>query len=93
MEVKSAPQTAERRIWLSFLLFCGLMEGKYALMCAMDILKIQMVVQDLLYLRNQCECIAGLNPSASCRPRTRCLLIYQQTSANQNTAHLKTGFI
>ena len=52
MEIKSAPQTAERRIWLSFLLFCGLMEGKYALMCAMDILKIQMVVQDLLYLRN-----------------------------------------
>ena len=44
MEVESAPQSAERRIWLSFLLFCGLMEGKYALICAMDILKIQMVV-------------------------------------------------
>ena len=32
-------------------------------------------------------------PSASCWPLTRCLLIYQQTSANQNTVHLKTGFI
>ena len=39
------------------------------------------------------ECIAELNPSASCWPLTRCLLIYQQTSANQNTVHLKTGFI
>ena len=27
-----------------FLLFCGLMEGKYALICDMDIPKIQMVV-------------------------------------------------
>ena len=26
-------------------------------------------------------------------PLTRCLLIYQQTSASQNTVHLKTGFI
>ena len=26
-------------------------------------------------------------------PKKRCLLIYQQTSANQNTVHLKTGFI
>ena len=39
--------------------------------------------QDLPYLRNYSECIADLNPSASCRPRTRCLLIYQQMSANQ----------
>ena len=39
------------------------------------------------------ECIAELNPSASCWPLTRCFLIYQQTSANQNTVHLKTGFI
>ena len=37
--------------------------------------------QDLLYLPNLCECIAELNPSASCWPRTRCLLINQQTSA------------
>ena len=28
-----------------------------------------------------------------CWPRTRCLLIYQQTSANQNAVHLKNGFI
>ena len=26
-------------------------------------------------------------------PRTMCLLIYQQTSANQNTVHLKNGLI
>ena len=44
MEVESAPPSAETRILLSFLLFCGLMEGKCALICAMDILKIQMVV-------------------------------------------------
>ena len=43
-EVESAPQLVEQRILLSLLLFCGLMEGKYALICAMDIPKIQMVV-------------------------------------------------
>ena len=43
-EVERALLSAERRILLPFLLFCGLMEGKYALICAMDILKIQMVV-------------------------------------------------
>ena len=40
-------------------------------------------------LRNQCECIAELNPSASCWPLTRCFLIYQQTSADQNTVPKK----
>ena len=44
LEVESALMLAERRILLSLLLFCGLMEGKYALICAMDIPKIQMVV-------------------------------------------------
>ena len=28
-----------------------------------------------------------------CWPLTRCFLIYQQTSADQNTVHLKSGFI
>ena len=39
------------------------------------------------------ECIEELNPSASCWPLTRCILIYQQTGANQNTVHIRTGFI
>ena len=43
-EVESVLPLAERSILLSFLLFCGLMEGKYALICAIDILKIQMTV-------------------------------------------------
>ena len=47
MEVESALPLVERRILLSLLLFCGLMEGKYALICAMDIPKIQMVVHIL----------------------------------------------
>ena len=34
----------ERSILLSFLLFYGLMVGKYALICAMEIQKIHMVV-------------------------------------------------
>ena len=45
MEVESTPPSAERRILLSFLLFCGLMDGKYALIFAKDIPKIQMVVR------------------------------------------------
>ena len=46
--------------------------------------------------------ICGTNVSVSrswiplevrCWPLTRCFLIYQQTSADQNTVHLKSGFI
>ena len=37
----------EGLILLSFLLFCGLMVGKYALICAVEIQKIQMVVHIL----------------------------------------------
>ena len=85
----------EGSILLSFLLFYGLMVGKYALICAMEIQKIHMVVHIFsgFALFTESECIAELNPSASCWPLTRCLLIYQQTGANQNTVHLKTGFI
>ena len=61
-EVESAPLSAERRILLSFLLFCGLMEGKYALICAMDTLKIQMVV----HIFSRFALFAELNSSASC---------------------------
>ena len=49
---------------LSFLLFYGLMVGKYALICAMEIQKIHMVVHIFsgfaLFTEN--ECIAELNP-------------------------------
>ena len=71
------------------------MVGKYALICAMEIQKIHMVVHIFsgYALFTESECIAELNPSASCGPLTRCLLIYQQTGASQNTVPLKTGFI
>ena len=55
-------------ILLSFLLFYGLMVGKYALVCAMEIQKINMVVYIFsgFALFTESECIAELNPSASC---------------------------
>ena len=55
-------------ILLSFLLFYGLMVGKYALICAMEIQKIHMVVHIFsgFALFTESECIAELNPSASC---------------------------
>ena len=50
----------EGSILLSFLLFCGLMVGKYALICAVGIQKIQMVVHILsgFALFTESECIA-----------------------------------
>ena len=79
------PSSAERiegSILLSFLLFYGLMVGKYALtraiigllwllalICAMEIQKIHMVVHIFsgFALFRESECIgAELNPSASC---------------------------
>ena len=54
-EVESAyssandPPSAERRILLSFLLFYGLVVEQFALKCATEIQKIQLVVQDLLH--------------------------------------------
>ena len=65
------------------------------LICAMEIQNIHVVVHIFsgFALFTESECITELNPSASCWPLTRCLLIYQQTGANQNTVHLKTGFI
>ena len=64
-------------------------------MCAMEIQKIHVVVHIFsgFALFTVSECIAELNPSASCWPLTRCISIYQQTGANQNTVHLKSGFI
>ena len=63
------PLSVERRIFLSFLLFYGLVVGKYALICAMEIQKfrwLSIASQDLLNLRNYCECIVESNPCASC---------------------------
>ena len=86
------PSSVERRIDFAV---CDLMVGKYALICAMEIQKIDVVVYIFsgFDLFTESECIAELNPSASYRPLTRCILIYQQTGANQNTVHLKSGFI
>ena len=58
----------EGSILLSFLLFYGLMVGKYALICAMEIQKIHMVVHIFsgFALFTESECIVELNPSASC---------------------------
>ena len=48
--------------------FYGLMVGKYALICAMEIQKIHVVVHIFsgFALFTESECIAELNPSASC---------------------------
>ena len=58
----------EGSILLSFLLFYGLIVGKYALICDMEIQKIHMVVLFFsgFALFRESECIAELNPSASC---------------------------
>ena len=58
----------EGSILLSFLLFYGRIVGKYALICAVEIQKIQMVVHIFsgFALFTESECIAELNPSASC---------------------------
>ena len=44
------------------------MVGKYSLICAMEIQKIHVVVHIFagFALFTESECIAGLNPSASC---------------------------
>ena len=58
----------EGSILLSFLLFDGLMVGKYALICALEIKKIHVVVHIFsgFALITESECITELNPSASC---------------------------
>ena len=58
-------------------------------------MEIQMALHnfsEFAYLQNYCECIAESNPSADWS-RTRCLLIYQQTSASRTNVLVKTGFI
>ena len=63
------PSSAERRIdFAVFFIVYGLMVGKYALICAMEIQKIHMVVHIFsgFALFTESECIAELNPSASC---------------------------
>ena len=63
------PLSVKRRIdFAVFLLFYGLMVGKYALICAMEIQKIHVLVHIFsgFALFTESECIAELNPSASC---------------------------
>ena len=62
------PSSVERRIDFAVFLFYGLMVGKYALICAMEIQKIHVVVHIFsgFALVTQSKCIAELNPSASC---------------------------
>ena len=65
------PPSAERKVdFAVFLLFDGLMVGKYALICTMEIQKIHVVVHIFsgfaLFTESDYECIAELNPSASC---------------------------
>ena len=66
----------EGLILLSFSLFYGLIVGKYALICAMEIQKIHMVVHIFsgFALFTESECIAELNPCASFWPLTRRIL-------------------
>ena len=86
----------EGSILLSFLLFYGLMVGKYALICAMEIQKIHMVVHifsgfalftELMWVYRGVESLCKLVTAS------KVLFNYQQTSAEQNTIHLKSGFI
>ena len=83
------PSSAERRI--DFAVFFIVL---WSYGSAMEIHKIHMVFDIFsgFALFTESECIAELNPSASCLPLTRCLLIYQQTGVNHNAVHLKTGF-
>ena len=64
------PSSAERRIDFAvfFIVLWSYMVGKYALICAMEIQKIHMVVHVFsgFALFTESECIAELNPSASC---------------------------
>ena len=63
------PPSAEVKVFFClFLLFYGLTVGIYALICAMQIQKIHMVVHIFsgFALFTESECIAELNPSASC---------------------------
>ena len=63
------PSSVERRIdFAVFFMFYGLMEGKYALICAMEIQIIHVVVHifSRFALFTESECIAESNPSASC---------------------------
>ena len=92
------PSLAERRINFAVFFIVLWSHGRkifYAWICAIEIQKIHMVVHIFsgFALFTESECIAELNPSASCWPLTSCLLIYQQMGANQNNVHLKAGFI
>ena len=90
------PSSAERRIdFAVFFIVLWSYGRKICLNMCHGNSEIHVVVHIFSWfaLFTESECIAELNPSASCWTLTRCILIYQKTGANQNTAHLKTGFI
>ena len=82
----------EKDFVVSFLLFYGLVVGKYALICAMEIQNIQMVVHifsgfaGLIYGTSS-KSIAESNPSEGW-PRIRCFWC-----ASRNTVLVKTDFV
>ena len=80
---------SEGSIFLSFLLFHGLIVRKYALIRAMEILKFRWLF--ISYIFSGFALFTEL--MWVYRRVTMCLLIYQQKNANQSTVHLKSGFI
>ena len=85
----SAVGGVKDRFCCLFLLFHGLIVGKYALIRAMEILKFRWLF--ISYIFSGFALFTEL--MWVYRRVTMCLLIYQQTSANQSTVHLKSGFI
>ena len=83
------PSSAKRRVDFAVVFIVLWSYGrKICLNMCHRIQKIHMVVHIFsgFAFFTESECIAELNLSASCWLLTRCLLIYHQTGANQNTA-------
>ena len=85
----------EGSILLSFKFFYGLIVEKYTLICAMEIQKIHSCLFRIWFIYGTTNVSVSQSwiSLLNCWPRTMCRLIYQQTSANQNTLHLTSGFI
>ena len=88
--------SAERRIdFAVFLISYGLIVEKYTLICTMEIQKIHSCLFRICFICGTTNVSVSQSwiSLLNCWPRTMCRLIYQQTSANQNTVHLTNGFI
>ena len=82
----------EKSILLSFLLFYGLRVGKYALICTMEIQNIHMLVHIVSGFALFTELMRVYRGVESlCKLLTANKV--QQTREDQNTVHLKSGFI